>query len=282
MSQQNVEQNLEQVIELAEKLEAKVDALDLEKTSSADIKKFMDEIDKLQESLKSIKNPVVKMIGVLMDQIKSDHLQSAYEAAQAREVNPVQATVGDIAKMLEDFKREMAVLKNKKNPVYGDAQTVVELGERLAGFADENLQDPLSRSIAQAFKDNKFAALRKTYREEVKPVRTFANGKFDLFEDDFIVKCQEYFEDLALNVSKKSKKYLAEAAQVMKGLPEDFKGLKAENDQEKDFIDNLPGQTTLLLKIIERELKIKDAAKTPVTKKAVKKSPVAKKSALRA
>lgn len=275
MSQNNVKQNLEQVIELAEKLEAKVDSLDLDNTSSAEIKKFIGEIDELQESLKSIKNPVVKMIGVLMDKIKSDHLQSAYESAQARELNPAQTTADDIAKMLEDFKREMAVLKNKKNPVYGDAQTVVELGEKLAAFADENLKDPLSRSIAQAFKDNKFSALHKMYREEVKVVRNFANGKFDLFEDNFIGNCQEYFEDLALNVSKKSKKYLTEAAQVMKGLPEDFKGLKAENDQEKDFIDNLPGQTTLLLKIIERELKIKNAAKTPVTKK----SAVARKSA---
>lgn len=117
------------------------------------------------------------------------------------------------------------------------------------------------------------------------PKRVFVNGKFDVFEEGFIEQCQEYFEDIAVNASKKSKKFLQEALQVMNGLPEDFKGLTAENTLEKEFISNLPGQTKLLTKIIERELKNKEtlsAKKTAPKKAAAKKAtsePVKKTSA---
>lgn len=118
------------------------------------------------------------------------------------------------------------------------------------------------------------------------PKRVFVNGKFDVFEKGFIEQCQEYFEDIAVNVSKKSKKFLQEALQVMNGLPEDFKGLTAENSLEKEFISNLPGQTKLLIKIIERELKNKEtlsvkktAPKKATAKKTTTSEPVKKTSA---
>lgn len=265
--------DIEQMIKLADKIKDKIDQLDLTKASSASLKKFIDEVEVLQQSITQVKNPIVKMIGVMIGKIKSDHLQPAYEAAQNRETDSVSHFhASDITKTITEFEQEMDVLKNKKNPVYGDAQRVVELGEQLAGFFEENPDSEYSVSIAKLFKENKFAALQKMYRKEIQPVRSFSNGKFDLFEENFIEKCQEYFEDLALNVSKKSKKYLQEAAQVMKGLPEDFNGVRAENTREKDFLDNLPGQTTLLSKIIERELKIKQAAKKTVQKKSAKKT----------
>lgn len=173
---------------------------------------------------------------------------------------------------IDAFDAKMTALRaNRETSTWTleDVQEVIELGDRLQEYADAH-PSRIGTITTKLLEDSGFNDLKKAYTENGTTQKTFVNGKFDLFEEGFVGTCQEYFEDLAVNSSKKSKKYLQEAAQVMKGLPEDFRGLKAESAEEKEFIDNLPGQTALLAKIIERELKLKEKA---AVKKSAKKEP---------
>lgn len=173
----------------------------------------------------------------------------------------------ELQENIKQFETKMNELKAKRaasTSTLQDFQEVIQLGDLLKEYADAH-PSRIGTMIIEMLEKSAYHDLKKAYTE-TSAQKTFINGKFDLFEEGFVGKCQEYFEDLAVNSAKKSKKFLQEAAQVMKGLPEDFKGLKAESAEEKEFIDNLPGQTTLLSKIIERELKLKEKA-------AVKKAP---------
>lgn len=172
----------------------------------------------------------------------------------------------EIEQMIEEYSTKMQELSSTKLNAeqLEEVKTVMGLGNELQEYANAH-PSRISNLIKDVLSKSNFEGLKKAFEQE--GARKFTNGKFDLFEDGFITQCQKYFEDLAVNASKKSKKYLQEAAQVMKGLPEDFKGLRAETSEEKEFIENLPGQTVLLSKIIERELKLKDKA---VVKKAAK------------
>lgn len=173
---------------------------------------------------------------------------------------------------IDAFDAKMTALRaNRETSTWTleDVQEVIKLGDRLQEYADAH-PSRIGTITTKLLEDSGFNDLKKAYTENGTTQKTFVNGKFDLFEEGFVGTCQEYFEDLAVNSSKKSKKYLQEAAQVMKGLPEDFRGLKAESAEEKEFIDNLPGQTALLAKIIERELKLKEKA---AVKKSAKKEP---------
>lgn len=162
---------------------------------------------------------------------------------------------------LKQFETKVNELKAKRatsTSTLQDFQEVIQLGDQLKEYADTH-PSRIATMTHELLEKSGYNDLKKAYAES-SPQKTFVNGKFDLFEDGFVSTCQKYFEDLAVNYSKKSKKYLQEAAQVMKGLPEDFKGLKAESAEEKEFINNLPGQTTLLAKIIDRELKVREKA----------------------
>lgn len=172
----------------------------------------------------------------------------------------------EIEQTIEEYSTKMQELSSTKLNAerLDDVEKVIGLGNELEKYANAH-PSRIGNLIKDVLTKSNFEGLKKAFENEGS--RKFTNGKFDLFEDGFITKCQKYFEDLAVNASKKSKKYLQEAAQVMKGLPEDFKGLRAENPEEKEFIENLPGQTVLLSKIIERELKLKDKV---VVKKAAK------------
>ena len=172
----------------------------------------------------------------------------------------------EIEQTIEEYSTKMQELSSTKLNAeqLEEVKTVMGLGNELQEYANAH-PSRISNLIKDVLSKSNFEGLKKAFEQE--GARKFTNGKFDLFEDGFITQCQKYFEDLAVNASKKSKKYLQEAAQVMKGLPEDFKGLRAETSEEKEFIENLPGQTVLLSKIIERELKLKDKA---VVKKAAK------------
>lgn len=162
---------------------------------------------------------------------------------------------------LKQFETKVNELKAKRatsTSTLQDFQEVIQLGDQLKEYADTH-PSRIATMTHELLENSGYNDLKKAYAES-STQKTFVNGKFDLFEEGFVGTCQKYFEDLAVNYSKKSKKYLQEAAQVMKGLPEDFKGLKAESAEEKEFIDNLPGQTTLLAKIIDRELKLREKA----------------------
>jgi hypothetical protein len=182
---------------------------------------------------------------------------------------------------LKQFETKMSVLRAKhKNSTWTtqDVQEVFNLGDRLKEYADGH-PSRIGTMITELLESSGFNNLKNAYTE-ISSQKSFVNGKFDLFEDGVTAKCQNYFEDLAVNYAKKSKKYLQEAAQVMKGLPEDFKNLKAESAEEKEFIDNLPGQTTLLAKIIERELKLREkVAVKKAQQKETKKVPLVVKKA---
>lgn len=164
----------------------------------------------------------------------------------------------ELQEEIKQFETKMNELKAKRETstsTLQDFQEVIQLGDLLKEYADAH-PSRIGTMIIEMLEKSAYNDLKKAYTE-TSTQKTFVNGKFDLFEDGFVGKCQEYFEDLAVNYAKKSKKYLQEAAQVMKGLPEDFKDLTAQNSQEQEFIDNLPGQTKLLSKIIDRELRLK-------------------------
>ena len=173
----------------------------------------------------------------------------------------------ELQEEIKQFETKMNELKAKRETstsTLQDFQEVIQLGDLLKEYADAH-PSRIGTMIIEMLEKSAYNDLKKAYTE-TSTQKTFVNGKFDLFEEDFVGKCQEYFEDLAVNYAKKSKKYLQEAAQVMKGLPEDFKDLTAQNSQEQEFIDNLPGQTKLLSKIIDRELRLKSKASAKAKK----------------
>lgn len=202
--------------------------------------------------------------GVTLDELEEIHDEVVRLEA---EKHPDFDRFVELQENIKNFETKMNELKAKRatsTSTLQDFQEVIQLGDRLQEYADAH-PSRIATITHELLEKSGYNDLKKAYTES-SAQKTFVNGKFDLFEDGFVGTCQKYFEDLAVNSSKKSKKYLQEAAQVMKGLPEDFRGLKAESAEEKEFIDNLPGQTALLAKIIERELKLKEKA-------AVKKAP---------
>ena len=202
--------------------------------------------------------------GVTLDELEEIHDEVVRLEA---EKHPDLERFVELQENIKNFETKMNELKAKRatsTSTLQDFQEVIQLGDLLKEYADAH-PSRIATITHELLEKSGYNDLKKAYTES-SVQKTFVNGKFDLFEDGFVGTCQKYFVDLAVNSSKKRKKYLQEAAQVMKGLPEDFRGLKAESAEEKEFIDNLPGQTALLAKIIERELKLKEKA-------AVKKAP---------
>lgn len=228
-------------------------------------KKIKSAIDNATFETEENKQALQEAIGdVTLKDLEKIHDELVHMEAQK---HPDLERFVELQENIKNFETKVNELKAKRatsTSTLQDFQEVIELGDLLKEYADAH-PSRIATITHELLEKSGYNDLKKAYTEN-STQKTFVNGKFDLFEEGFVGKCQKYFEDLAVNSSKKSKKHLQEAAQVMKGLPEDFKGLKAESAEEKEFIENLPGQTMLLSKIIDRELKLREKASAKAKK----------------